>query len=142
MKNSIYHIMTVIGLLLIGIGVYLVRTVIEPYGILKTLPYICIGLGCGIFGHGAGEIISLRAVKGCPKIKKQMEIDRKDERNVAIANRAKAKGYDMMIFIFGALMLAFALMGVDFRAVLLLVFSYLFVLGYSLYYRFKYDREM
>lgn len=142
MKNSIYHIMTVIGLLLIGIGVYLVRTVIEPYGILRTLPYISIGLGCGIFSHGTGEIISRRAVKNCPEIKKQMEIDRKDERNIAIANRAKARGYDMMIFIFGALMLVFALMGVDFAAVLLLVFSYIFVVGYSLYYRFKYDREM
>lgn len=39
MKNSIYYVMTVVGLLLVSIGVYLVKTVIiEPYGILKTLP--------------------------------------------------------------------------------------------------------
>jgi hypothetical protein len=121
--------MTVIGLLLLGVGAYFVKMVIEPQGIMKTLPYICIGLGCGIFGYGAGEVISHRVMKNHPDI-------RKDERNVAIANRAKARGYDMMIFIFAALM------GVDFTVVLLLAFSYLFVVGYSLYYRFKYDREM
>ncbi|CAB1252801.1 conserved membrane hypothetical protein [Clostridiaceae bacterium BL-3] len=129
MKKGIYYIMTVIGLLLLGVGAYFVKMVIEPQGIMKTLPYICIGLGCGIFGYGAGEVISHRVMKNHPDI-------RKDERNVAIANRAKARGYDMMIFIFAALM------GVDFTVVLLLAFSYLFVVGYSLYYRFKYDREM
>jgi 4-hydroxybenzoate polyprenyltransferase len=61
---------------------------------------------------------------------------------VAIVNRAKSKAYDMMIFVFGALMLAFALMGIDRAAVLLLVSSYLFIIGYSVYYRCKYDKEM
>ena len=40
-----------------------------------------------------------------------------------------------MTFVFGALMIAFALMGVDMIAVLLLVFAYLFVQGYAIYYR-------
>jgi hypothetical protein len=109
---------------------------------MRALPYVCIGLGCGIFGHGMGEIISRRAVKNHPDIKKQIQIDKQDERNVTIGNRAKAKAYDMMIFIFGALMLAFALMGIDTAAVLLLVIAYLFVVGYGIYYRCKFDKEM
>ena len=56
--------------------------------------------------------------------------------------RAKAKAYDMMTFVLGALMLSFALMGVELTAVLLLVFAYLFVHSYAVYYRFKYDKEM
>ncbi|MFL0195396.1 DUF6442 family protein [Clostridium sp. WILCCON 0269] len=145
MKNSIHYITTIIGLLLLGIGLYIVKVVIkpiEPQGIVKALPYICIALGCGIFGRGMDEIISSRAIKNYPEIKKQIEIHVQDERNIAIKNRAKAKGYDMMIFIFGALILALALMGIDLTVVLLLVFGYIFVAGYCIYYRCKYDKEM
>ena len=71
-----------------------------------------------------------------------MEIEQRDERNIAIADRAKGKAFDMMTFVFGALMLAFALMSVDLPAVLLLVFAYLFVHGYAIYYRCRYEKEM
>jgi len=143
MKKSITHYITVIfGLLLLGAGAYLIKIIIEPQGIMRALPYVCIGLGCGIFGHGMGEIISSRAIKNHPDVEKQMKIDKQDERNVAIGNSTKAKAYDMMIFVFGPLMLAFALMGIDMVAVLLLVFAYLFVVGYGIYYRCKFDKEM
>jgi hypothetical protein len=61
---------------------------------------------------------------------------------MAIANRAKAKAYDMMIHVFGVLILAIALMGTDLILVLLLVFAFMFILGYSTYYRFRYNKEM
>ena len=48
----------------------------------------------------------------------------------------------MMTFVYGALMVSFALMGIDMIAVLLLVFVYLLVHGFALYYRFKFDKEM
>ena len=48
----------------------------------------------------------------------------------------------MMTFVFGALILSFGLMGVDMIALLLLVFAYLFVHGFAIYYRFKFDKEM
>lgn len=54
-----------------------------------------------------------------------MEIEENDERNINIGNRAKAKAYDMMIFVFGALMLSLALMNVDLMVVLMLVCCYL-----------------
>ena len=136
------YAVTVIGLILLATGLFLVKTLINPQGTMKVLPYVCIGIGCGIFGHGMGNIISRRTMKNHPDIQKQIEIDRNDERNIAIANHAKAKAYDMMIFVFGALMLSFVLMGVDMVAILLLVFSYLFVVGYGIYYRCKYDKEM
>lgn len=81
-------------------------------------------------------------MKNDPLLEKQYQIDVQDERNVTIANRSKAKAYDMMIYVFGALMLAFALMQVDLNVILLLVAAYLFVLGYGVYFRFKYDKEM
>lgn len=143
MKRTISsYFLIIVGLALLAAGLYFIKTIEDPEGMLRALPYICVGLGCGVFGHGMGEIISQRAVKNSPAIAKQIEIDKKDERNVAIANRAKAKAYDMMVFVFGALMLAFALMGIDIVEVLLLVLAYLIVIGYGVYFRFKYDKEM
>lgn len=141
-KNGMDYIITVIGILILAMGLFLVKTIADPQGFLKALPYICVGLGCGIFGHGMGNVISRKALKNSPELQKQLEIDKNDERNVAIRNSAKAKAYDMMIFVFGALMLSYALMGINMTAVLLLVFAYLFVITFGLYYRLKYDKEM
>ncbi len=32
-------------------------------GIMKTLPYLCIGLGCGLFGNGIGDFVSKKQSK-------------------------------------------------------------------------------
>ena len=95
-----------------------------------------------MFGHGLGNVVSNRVAKNNPELKKQIEIDKNDERNVAVSNQAKAKAYDMMLYIFGALMIAFALMGVGVAAVLMLVFAYLLVVGFFIYYLNKYNNEM
>ena len=126
-----------LGVVLWAVGFWLVRADLG-----STLGYVCIGLGCGMFGYGTGEMISQRALQSDPALQRQMEIDKNDERNVAIANHAKGRAFDMMTFIFGALMVSFALMGIDLAAVLLLVAAYLFVHGYALYWRLRYDREM
>ncbi len=143
MSKSIKDYMIVlIGLVILAGGLVSLKIVAEPQGIMLTLPYICVGVGCGIFGHGMGSILSRKALKNHPEVQKQMEIEAKDERNMAIANQAKARAYDMMVFVFGALMLSFALMNVDLKALLLLVFAYLFVIGYGVYYRFRIEKEM
>ncbi|OMF92592.1 hypothetical protein [Paenibacillus sp. FSL R7-0337] len=143
MKKSVTtYLLVIAGLLLLAGSLYLIRTVQDPQGIMRTLPYICIGLGSGVFGSGMGELIGQRALKQSPATAKELEINKNDERNIAIATRAKAKAYDMMVYIFGALMLALALMETELTVVLLLVFAYLFTIGYGIYYRFKYDREM
>lgn len=136
------YLITILGLLLLGTGLYLVKTVTDPQDIMRSLPYVCIGLGCGIFGLGMANIISYKTIKNNPALQKQQEIDRNDERNIAIGNRAKAKAYDIMIYVIGSLLITFTLIGVDMVAVLLLVFAYLFIMGYAIYYRFKYDKEM
>ncbi|MFK7696605.1 hypothetical protein, partial [Paenibacillus sp. HJGM_3] len=109
MKKTISsYFLTVVGLGLLAGGLYFIKTIDDPQGMLRALPYICVGLGCGIFGHGMGEIIVRSAMKNNPAAAKQLEIDQNDERNLAIANRGKAKAYDMMVFVFGALILALA----------------------------------
>jgi hypothetical protein len=141
-KNYRDYCLALIGLALLVAGLIIVKANILPQGFLRALPYVCIGIGCGVFGHGTGNIIGRRAVKTSRQLQKQIQIDTNDERNVAISNKAKAKAYDMMIFVFGSLMFSLALMGVDLTALLLLVFAYLFVAFYGAYFRNKYDKEM
>jgi hypothetical protein len=143
MKKTISsYFLTLVSVGLLAVGLYFIKTIDDPHGILRVLPYITVGLGCGIFGHGMGEIVIRHTMKNNPAAAKQLEIEKKDERNLAIANGAKAKAYDMMIFVFGALITAIALMGIDLIVLLLFVFTYLFILGYCTYYRLKYYKEM
>ena len=132
----------IIGITLFVIGFYLVNTSVNPQGILETLPFVLIGIGSGSFGHGIGNIIRQRAIQDTADIQKKLEIDMKDERNISIRNHAKAKAYDMMVFVFGALMLTFILMKVDMTIILLSVFAYLIVVGCSIYYRYKFEKNM
>lgn len=141
-KNTASLVITIAGLALLAVGLYLAKTVSSPGDFMKAFPFVCVGVGCGAFGQGMGALISSRAAQKHPEFQKQMEINLKDERNVAIVSRAKAKAYDVMVFVFGALLLAFALMGVEMTVILLLVFAYLVVVGSGVYYRVKYDKEM
>ncbi|MBT2288947.1 hypothetical protein J7E73_07340 [Paenibacillus albidus] len=143
MKKTIAsYFITVVGVGLLAVGLYFIKTIEDQQGMLRALPYICVGLGCSIFGHGMGGIILRSAMKSNLAAAKQLEIDKKDERNLAIANRAKAKAYDIMVFVLGALITAIALMAIDLTVVLLLAFAYLIILGYNSYYRLKYSKEM
>ena len=130
------------GILLAAAGFLLLRRIPGAEGFFRALPYVLIGFGCGMFGHGMGEFTAGRAMKKDPELAKQMEIEAKDERNIMIANYAKGKAFDLMTFVFGALMVSFALMGVDLAAVLLLVAAYLFVEGSAVWYRVHFDKEM
>lgn len=140
-KNNFNYVKTIIGVVMLIVGVYFVKTLPEPQGIMRVLPYVFIGLGCSIFGYGIGEILTDKAMKNSPDARKKMEIEMKDERNVVIKNSAKAKAYDMMIFVFGALLISFGLMGVDLIAVLLLAFTYMFVTAYGVYYQYKFYKK-
>lgn len=130
------------GIALLAAGLALLWLVPSPDGLLRVLPYICIGLGSGLFGHGSGNLLAQKALQNAPETARQLEIEKNDERNLALSARAKGKAFDVMTFVFGALMLCFALMQVDRAAVLLLVFAYLFVEGSAVYYRCKYEKEM
>ena len=141
-KNGWNYVCTLLGVVLLATGLVLLKTIAEPQGIMLSLPYICIGLGCGLFGGGMGSILGNRMLKKHPNIRKQKEIEEKDERNRTIADRSKSRAYDMMVFVFGALMVAFALMGVEVQAILLLVFAYLFVVFYGIWHRCKLEKEL
>ncbi|WP_368294335.1 hypothetical protein [Dehalobacter sp. TBBPA1] len=133
---------SILGILLIVIGFVLIKAIHEPQRSMQVLPYICVGIGCGLFGHHLGKIISNMALKNYPDEVRKIEIEQNDERNLTITNKAKAKAYDKMIYVYGATILAFGLMQIDLMAIIILVISYLFVVFSGIYYRSKYEKEM
>ena len=142
MKRAKNVWLSVLGFVLIAAGIYLIKTVPDPQGIMRALPFLLVGFGCGIFGHGLGELLAKKAAAVDPETARRMEIDQTDERNVMIGSLAKAKGYDMMTYVFGALMVAFALMNASWTVILPMVIAYLFVHGYAIYFRCKIEKEM
>lgn len=136
-KTAFYFILTALGLGLLVLGLALVQS-----GSLLTVPYLSIGFGCGVFGHGFGELINRQNAKKHPEFAKQQEILRNDERNIVLAARSKAKAFDLMLYVFGALFVAFGIMNVDIKVILLLVGAYLFVCGACIYYRSRLEKEM
>ena len=141
MKKAKYYLIAAAGAALFALGLFLVKAYPESEGILLTLPYLCIGLGCGAFGHGLGDILNRKAREKDPEMARQLDIEAKDERNVKHANAAKARGFDMMTYVFAALLLAFALMNAPMGVILPSVVAYLFIQFYALYHRLKLDRE-
>ena len=141
-KYALQTTLGILGLALLALGLYLVKTSNATQGIMLALPYVCVGIGSGLFGQGVAGVIERGVLKNHPDLQKQKQIEVNDERNQQIANRAKAKAYDVLVFIFGALMLSFALMNVDLAVVLMLVFAYLFVVGSGIYYRIKLEKEL
>lgn len=141
-KTGFNYLIGLLGLLLLGAGLLMIKLISEPQGILLPLQYVLMGVGCGVFGSGIGNIVNNRVMRKNPDIKKKEEIEIRDERNIAVRNSAKAKAYDIMVFVFSALMLAFALMQVEAAPILMLVFAYLFVIGARIYYQVKLNKEM
>jgi len=130
------------GFVILIAGLVFVKLLPDPQGIMRTLPYICIGIGAGIFGGNIGTLIKKQLLKKDPKAAREIEIEAKDERNIAISNKAKAKAYDLMQIVFGVLIIAFALMQVDMYVLLTFIAAYLFIIFSMIYYINKYCKEM
>ena len=132
-----------LGLALL-LGAWLLLTLIPDLDAehWRVVPFLALGVGCGLFGSGAGELLAAQAMKKHPELQKQQEINQKDERNVALGNAAKARGYDLMTFAFGAMLLFSALMEADLLLTLVMVAVYLFIQFYTLWWRFRLEKEM
>lgn len=141
MKTARQYLIAGGGALLLALGFLLLKLFSQPQGLMVTLPYLCIGVGCGLFGHGLGDILSRKAMACDPGLARQMEIEAGDERSVSHANQARAKGFTMTTHVFAALMLAYALMGAPFQFLIPFVIAYLFVEIYTVWFRLKLDRE-
>jgi hypothetical protein len=65
-----------------------------------------------------------------------------DERNILITNKAKAKTYDLVIYIYSIILLLCTFMDTNMWVILSLCLANLFIIGYNVYCVNKYSKEM
>ena len=129
------------GLLACGVALMVLSLVLEDH-VSDSVGGMFMGAGCSLIGFGGSQFCMRHWEKKDPAAMRQAEIEANDERNVAIGNAAKAKGYDVMTFAFGAMLLFSVLMEADLALTLVMVAVYLFIQFYSLWWRFKLEKEM
>lgn len=133
-KIKLYAALTVIAVILVAVGKFAFTG--------DTIPGLLVGIGAGLFGLSVAQIFVIMIAEKNPEYKRKVSIEEKDERNIAINNKAKAKGFDAMSFILTILMLIFVFLHADLSIILLLVFAYLLVYGVFIFYLNKYYKEM
>lgn len=139
LKNSFF---VLLGLALVVLGILGQKQGVSGEKTVEAIYYLLIGLGCGIFGHFTGNIIRYFSIKNNEALRRQIEIEKKDERNIAIAEKSKSKAYDLMIYLFAAMLIMFSLMGADKVQIVIIVAIYLSIQLYGLYWRAIFEKEM
>ncbi|HOO76033.1 MAG TPA: hypothetical protein PLS66_12125 [Tepiditoga sp.] len=134
------YLLSVLGIALIFTALYFFINFRSTENSLFNLTYILLGIGSGIFGHGLGELIIVYSKN--QNLKKSINIQKNDERTIAINNLSKAKAYDVMIYIFSALIMIMAFMNINPVAVIISVSAYLFIIFTNVFYKIKYNKEM
>ncbi len=140
--NAKHITLSVFGIVMMIFGLVLVKSLSDPQGIMFILPYICVGIGAVLFGENLGAAIKNYLLKTDPEATIRIEIESKDERNMIISNKAKAKAFDFMLVVFAALITALSLMRTEINVVLLIAAAYLFSIVANIFYLVKYQKEM
>ena len=142
-KNVIKEwFLTFVGIGLVVVGFLLHKYSLSTDKMIVTIPYIFIGVGCGIFGHFMGNLIKYFSIKNHEELERQIQIDKNDERNILIAEKSKAKAYDLMVYLFVSILIIFSLMGVDKLAIIMIVAVYISIQTYALYWRSIFESKM
>ena len=138
-RITAYYVLSSLGLLSVAAGIARIAASADA---ALPLPYVLIGVGCGLFGGCLAKIIECNAARNNPEMEKRLRIERQDERNIEIVNLAKAKAFNVMIYAFAALMIAFVLMNVGAITVLLLASAYILVIASYVYYVYRHIQRM
>lgn len=137
MKNKGCWLLLALGILIIAVGGFVL------YGIVpKPVGGVSIGIGGALIGITVSELLKRRMLEKNPAVKRKMEIDERDERNITINSRAKAKAFDAMTPVFGMTMLVLILTDVALYVTLLGVGAYLAMYIVYFFNLSKYNKEM
>lgn len=136
MKRKGSALCAMVGAMVVALGLFLMVRMDA------ALPGVLVGVGSGALGMGLSGVFMPLITKKHPDVARQVAIEEQDERNIAVNNRAKARAYDMMVYVFGALMVAFALMNADLTVILMLVGAYLLIVACCIGFTAHYHKTM
>ena len=133
-----------IALMIIGVGFLLAGALIFTSEEMKVASGLSFGLSASIFGLGAGWFIRSFTVSQLEdqKIKKQKEIDVKDERNTRIRERTGYMVAKVMNYVLSAFILVLAFLRVDSVIIFLAVTLLIIEFGLAIYFSNHYAKTM
>jgi len=138
-----------IGTLLVVIGVILALASILVFLFVKNtrfnytvISYAIFGGGFGLLGDGLGRLNSARIAKKNPEKMKLINIEKNDERNVSINEKAAAKTFWFMFYIFAVVLIVLVIMRIDVKALYIVLAAYEISIIFFLLIKLKLYREM
>jgi len=136
LRNVLPFILFVLGVALVIVGLVVMNE------LTKNVSGLLIGVGAGLMGMNAATLFIRFYYRRHPEIKRQLEIDAKDERSLFIAYKAKAKAFDIVIGLLIAIPFLMILADLALWLILSTVAFYLLALCIRMYYSVRYNKEM
>ena len=137
LKKTSFYVTT----LVIGLGLIIASFAFREEEV-KAIAGVLIGIGAGLTGLSISNLIMKRYEQKNPDIKKQNQIEFKDERNQMIRNRAKARSGDILQWLIVGLVYIMILFDVSIWLTVIGVAIFLSYSILSIYYMGKYRKEM
>ena len=133
-KKSMFYITAII--------ISVIMIIISQFVELNSHSGILLGTGAGVLGANIAKLYSINLEKKNPDIVKENEIELKDERNILIRQRAKAKSADIIQWLI--MLIAYLEIFVNAPLWIILVTIGIFVLYniIQIYYINKFNKEM
>ena len=133
-KKSMFYVM--------AITISVIMIILSQFVELNSHSGILLGTGAGVFGANIAKLYFISLEKKNPDIIKENEIELKDERNVLIRQRAKAKSADITQWLI--MIIAYLEIFVNAPLWIILLTVGIFVLYniIQIYYINKFNKEM
>ena len=133
-KKSMFYITAII--------ISIIMIIVSQFVELNSHSGILLGTGAGVLGANIAKLYFINLEKKNPDIVKENEIELKDERNILIRQRAKAKSADIIQWLI--MLIAYLEIFVNAPLWIILVTIGIFVLYniIQIYYINKFNKEM
>lgn len=136
-KAVVYTVLTVLGLAMVLASIFIFGDA-EP----KEVFGIMIGIGAGLFGMSVSGLAAIRYEKAHPDMARQSRIEQKDERNVMIRGKAKARLADIVQWLILAMAYVMIVIDAPLWVTLAQVAVFLAYRVLGIYYARRYQKEM
>ena len=133
-KKSMFYVM--------AITISVIMIILSQFVELNSHSGILLGTGAGVIGASIAKLYSINLEKKNPDIVKKNEIELKDERNILIRQRAKAKSEDIIQWLIMVIAYLTILVNAPLWITLLTVGIFVLYNIIQIYYINKFNNEM
>ena len=133
-KRSIFYIM--------GVVISTLMIILSQFVELNSHAGILLGTGAGVIGASITRLYFIRLEKKNPDVMKQNEIELKDERNILIREKAKAKSADIMQWLIMIIAYVTIFVNAPLWMTLLAIGIFVLYIIIQIYYINKFNKEI